>query len=402
MPSGSDLGAAVCCIERLLRAWRSGSHEEILPQASGQGSTAGSAAHDFSSNSCTSRPAAQKRRAVSRGCPRSGGQAGGGQSGGAPARFYAFLARPDAVASNTVIKGIISICGRDISVLFDPGSTYLYVSSLFVHFLDVPREFLGTPIYVSTHMGDSLVVDWIYRSCMVTFCGYDTRADLLLLDMTDFEVILGMDWLSSYHAILDFHAKTVTLAMPELPRLEWKGSSSSTSSRLISFLKTRHMIWRHYLDGVSCEVYADHHSLQHLFKQRDLNFRQRRWLELLKDSDITILYLPSKANVVADALSRNAESIGSLAFISAGERPLALDIQSLANRLVRLDISEPSWIKARQFDDPHLAVLRETVLQGSAKEVSIGDDSVLRLHGHLCVPNIDGLRERILEEAHSS
>ncbi|XP_070034930.1 uncharacterized protein [Nicotiana tomentosiformis] len=59
-------------------------------------------------------------------------------------------------------------------------------------------------------------------------------------------------------------------------------------------------------------------------------------------------------------------------------------------------------IKARQFDDLHLAFLRATILQGVAKEVSIVEDGVLRLQGHLCVPNVDGLRERILEEAHSS
>ncbi|XP_070026537.1 uncharacterized protein [Nicotiana sylvestris] len=108
--------------------------------------------------------------------------------------------------------------------------------------------------------------------------------------------------------------------------------------------------------------------------------------------------------------------MGSLAFIPAAERPLALDIQSLANRLVRLDILEPNRvltcvvaqssllgkIKARQFDDPHLAVLRETVLQGCAKEVSIGKDGVLLLQGRLCIPNVDGLRERILEEVHGS
>src|SRR6218665_1433925 len=74
-------------------------------------------------------------------------------------------------------------------------------------------------------------------------------------------------------------------------------------------------IWRHYLYGVSCEVYTDHRSLQHLFKQRDLNLRQRRWLELLKDYDITILYNPWKANVVAGALSRQAESLVSLAYL---------------------------------------------------------------------------------------
>ncbi|XP_070047344.1 uncharacterized mitochondrial protein AtMg00860-like [Nicotiana tomentosiformis] len=71
---------------------------------------------------------------------------------------------------------------------------------------------------------------------------------------------------------------------------------------------------------------APFHCLQHLFKQRDLYLRQRRWFELLKDYDITILYHPGKPNVVADALSRKAGSIGSLAFILAKERPLALDI----------------------------------------------------------------------------
>ncbi|XP_070026062.1 uncharacterized protein [Nicotiana sylvestris] len=112
---------------------------------------------------------------------------------------------------------------------------------------DIPRESLGTPIHVSTLVGNSIVVDRIYRSCVVTFCGFETRTNLLLLDMTDFEVIMGIDWLSPYHIILDFHAKTVTLAMLELPILEWKGSSVSTSSRVISFLEARHMVEKGYL-----------------------------------------------------------------------------------------------------------------------------------------------------------
>ena len=74
-------------------------------------------------------------------------------------------------------------------------------------------------------------------------------------------------------------------------------------------------IWRHYLYGEPCEVYTDHKSLKYIFKQRDLNLRQRRWLELLKDYDLTILFHPEKANEVADALSR--ESMGSLAWIVA-------------------------------------------------------------------------------------
>ncbi|XP_070003492.1 uncharacterized protein [Nicotiana sylvestris] len=194
----------------------------------------------------------RNRGQTGRGHPRGGGQVGrgqlatiqsvGGQPVNAPARLYAFLARPDKVASDVVITGIISVCGRGASVLFDPGSTYSYVSSLFAHFLDIPRESLGTPVYVFTLVCDSIVVDQIYRSYVVTFYGYETRADLLLLDMTDFEVILGTDWLSSNHNILDCHAKTIILAMPKLPRLEWKSSSVSTSNRIISFIKARHMV----------------------------------------------------------------------------------------------------------------------------------------------------------------
>ncbi|XP_070007790.1 uncharacterized protein [Nicotiana sylvestris] len=197
-----------------------------------------------------SAPVAQPLRGggqAGRGCPRGGGQVGRGQSGGGQpdstsARFYALPARPDALASDAIITSIISVCSRDASVLFNPGSTYSYVSSLFAHFLVIPSAPLGTPIHVSTPMGDYVVVDRICQSCVVTLCGFDTRADLLMLDMIDFKIILGMDWLSPYYAILDCHAKTVTLAMLLLPRLEWKGSTIDTSSRVISFLKARHMV----------------------------------------------------------------------------------------------------------------------------------------------------------------
>ncbi|GKD99793.1 putative reverse transcriptase domain-containing protein [Tanacetum coccineum] len=63
-------------------------------------------------------------------------------------------------------------------------------------------------------------------------------------------------------------------------------------------------IWRHYLYGTKCTVFTDHKSLQHILDQKELNMRQRRWLELLSDYDCEIRYHPRKANVVADALSR--------------------------------------------------------------------------------------------------
>jgi hypothetical protein len=65
-------------------------------------------------------------------------------------------------------------------------------------------------------------------------------------------------------------------------------------------------IWRHYLMGKRCELYTDHKSLKYIFTQSNLNLRQRRWLELIKDYDLGINYHPGKANVVADALSRRS------------------------------------------------------------------------------------------------
>jgi hypothetical protein len=65
-------------------------------------------------------------------------------------------------------------------------------------------------------------------------------------------------------------------------------------------------IWCHYLLGNTCHLYIDHKSLKYIFTQSELNMRQRRWLELIKDYDFEIHYHPGKANVVADALSRKA------------------------------------------------------------------------------------------------
>ena len=65
-------------------------------------------------------------------------------------------------------------------------------------------------------------------------------------------------------------------------------------------------ILRHYLIGNKCEIYTDHKRLKYIFTQSDLNLRQRRWLELIKDYNLEIHYHLGKTNVVVDALSRKS------------------------------------------------------------------------------------------------
>ncbi|XP_070036583.1 uncharacterized protein [Nicotiana tomentosiformis] len=118
----------------------------------------------------------------------------------------------------------------------------------------------------------------------------------------------------------------------------------------------------------------------------------------------------------ADALSCRVESLSSLAYLPAAEWPMALYVQTLANQFVRLDVSKTSQVLAcvvsqsflydrireRQYDNPHLLVLKGTVQHSDAKEVTIGDNGAWRMQRRLCVPNVDGLSELILHEDRSS
>ena len=94
-------------------------------------------------------------------------------------------------------------------------------------------------------------------------------------------------------------------------------------------------IWRHYLYGAPCRIFTNHKSLQYIFTQRELNLRQRRWLELIKDYECTIEYHPGKANVVANALSRQPES--SLSHMRSSYLPLLVDLRTLGVILEVMD-----------------------------------------------------------------
>ncbi|GJY85068.1 putative reverse transcriptase domain-containing protein [Tanacetum coccineum] len=88
---------------------------------------------------------------------------------------------------------------------------------------------------------------------------------------------------------------------------DWASPKTPTEIRQFLVVFALKM-WRHYLYGTKCVVFTDHKSLQHILDQKELNMRQRRWLELLSDYDCEIRYHPGKANVVADALSRKERS----------------------------------------------------------------------------------------------
>ncbi|WCJ39071.1 Transposon Tf2-6 polyprotein [Euphorbia peplus] len=170
-------------------------------------------------------------------------------------------------------------------------------------------------------------------------------------------------------------------------------------------------IWRHYLYGETCQIFTDHKSLKYLLSQKELNLRQRRWVELLKDYDLTIEYHPGKANVVADALSR--KSYGKLAYVKTIRVPLLADLRALG---VVLEVDHSGALMATlkvrpvlvdrireaQVQDEKLDKMVREVKSGSRTDFSLRDDGTLMKCGRLCVPDIEALKREIMEEAHCS
>jgi ribonuclease HI len=114
-------------------------------------------------------------------------------------------------------------------------------------------------------------------------------------------------------------------------------------------------IWRHYMIGNKCEIYTDHKSLKYIFTQPDLNLRQRRWLELVKDYNLEIHYHPGKANVVADALSRKSYEKAAPKSTQLEEEMARLNVHIVPQGYVRQlsvqpTLEEKIW-KAQETDE---------------------------------------------------
>ncbi|KAI3825909.1 hypothetical protein L1987_07638 [Smallanthus sonchifolius] len=140
-------------------------------------------------------------------------------------------------------------------------------------------------------------------------------------------------------------------------------------------------IWRHYLYGTKCVVFTDHKSLQHIFNQKELNMRQRRWVELLNDYDCEIRYHPGKANVVADALSRKEHVM----------------LQS---------VKIHSDIQVRILAAQHVSVtegnMYEEMSCGAEFQLETKTNGLLYFLDRIWVPDRDDLRAFIMTEAHKS
>jgi hypothetical protein len=160
--------------------------------------------------------------------------------------------------------------------------------------------------------------------------------------------------------------------------------------------------------GKHCDVFTNHKSLKYIFTQKELNMRQRRWLELIKDYDMSLQYHPGKANVVADALSHKSYVNG----LTAGELPEELCEQF---KKLRLEIVPEGFlaslevqptlmdkIKEAQKLDKEIEEIKSNMAKGKAKGFREDEQGIIWFEKRFCVPQDPELRKLILQEAHNS
>ncbi|KAL4022764.1 hypothetical protein IC575_016509 [Cucumis melo] len=147
-------------------------------------------------------------------------------------------------------------------------------------------------------------------------------------------------------------------------------------------------IWRHYLYGEKIQIFTDHKSLKYFFTQKELNMRQRRWLELVKDYNCEILYHPSKANVVVDALSRK---VSHSAVLITRQSPLHRDFE-------RAEIA----VSVGAITSQLAQLTRWLAKAEQAVEFFISSDGGFLFERRLCVPTDSAVKTELLIEAHNS
>ena len=152
------------------------------------------------------------------------------------------MTQQDADAAPDVVTGIISILDHNAYTLVDPGATHSFASKPFLDRFQIETQPLGGHMRVFLPAGDPLFSDRVVRDSRVLIGGQEFLADLVALDMRDFDVVLGMDWLSRHRVTFDCYKKEVKFHRPGKLEVKFRGMRRELSSNMISAMAAQRML----------------------------------------------------------------------------------------------------------------------------------------------------------------
>ncbi|KAL0540345.1 hypothetical protein IC582_024581 [Cucumis melo] len=160
------------------------------------------------------------------------------QGAGAPHQGKVFATnKTKAERAGTVVTGTLPVLGHYALVLFDSGSSHSFISSAFVLHARLEVEPLHHVLSVSTPSGECMLLKEKVKACQIEIAGHVIEVTLLVLDMLDFDVILGMDWLAVNHASIDCSRKEVAFNPPSMASFKFKGEGSRSLPKVISAMR---------------------------------------------------------------------------------------------------------------------------------------------------------------------
>ena len=159
------------------------------------------------------------------------------------------MTQEETRVASDVVAGTLQLNFLPIYVLFDSGATHSFVSIKLVgklreNFCKIDNEFV-----ISTPLGETINIDHMYKGVQLVINGCEMKVDLLPLELHDFDVILGMDWLGMNKAQMDCFAKTVTLHGIEGRKIVFRGERNVIPNCIVSTMIARKMIKK------GCEAY---------------------------------------------------------------------------------------------------------------------------------------------------
>ena len=157
------------------------------------------------------------------------------------ARVYT-VTQQAADATPDVVTGTISLFDTDAHVLVDSGATHSFISQEFIERVRIEMRPTECSMIVSLPTGNSLIANRVYKRSKVTIASHEFEADLIVLDIHDFDIILGMDWLAKHRATVDCHRKEVHISQPGEPEVIFCGERKILSTSLINVMQANKML----------------------------------------------------------------------------------------------------------------------------------------------------------------